>query len=224
MHSLAEIRSLSLLRRLRLFHSTHRILPPPPECLGPDSSVIVPYTGQNTSGNPPTGYHQQDANFCPCPAPILQNPGDLTIHLRNVHFIRNEVRKQNNTELQHSSTGACPFPFCAAPIRRPKDAVKHLRSAHFNGNGVQISSYNSLEYLDTGRFICEVPGCGASILIRNRSFVNHYKEHFIRYFCPENGCKYHASRRNLLVRHARLKHDGRVDVKNVLPAFVTGFH
>ena len=197
-----------------------------PDSLGLNSPFIIQYTGQNASGNLHTGYHQQDTNFCPfptCPAPILQNSGDLTIHLRNAHFGK-ELRRKIITELQQSSIGACPFPFCAATIRRPKDAVKHLRSAHFNDNGVQISSCNSLEYLDTGRFICEVPRCGASILIRDRSFVNHYKEHFIRYFCPENGCKYHTGRRNLLVRHARLKHEGRVDVKSVLPAFVTGFY
>jgi len=60
-----------------------------------------------------------------------------------------------------------------------KDAIKHLRSTHFNTDGVQISSYNSMEYPKMGRFICEVPGCGASVLIIDRSYVNHYREIFI---------------------------------------------
>ncbi|KIM44140.1 hypothetical protein M413DRAFT_443182 [Hebeloma cylindrosporum] len=192
-----------------------------------ESLPIIPYVGQTMPGDGFSRNQQLSLNFCPFPtcwASILQHPGELTTHLRNTHFIRNEGPKKQTLELQLHSIGACPFPFCGAPIERPRDAMKHLRSVHFNGNGVQISSCNSLEYSETGRFICEVPGCGASILIRDRSFVNHYKEHFIRYFCPVNGCDYHAGRRNLLARHARLRHGGMVDVRSVLSVFVTGFY
>lgn len=113
--------------------------------------------------------------------------------------------------------GFCPFPNCAEPIHNKWDIPEHLKETHIR-NGVQISSYSLRPYPKTGHFICEVPGCGSSVIMSK--CVAHYREHVERYFCPTPNCGYHSGRRDQLQRHARIEHQDNIDVSGVSAAFI----
>jgi hypothetical protein len=118
---------------------------------------------------------------------------------------------------QPHNIGFCPFPNCAEPIHNSWDIPEHLKETHIR-NGVQISSYSSRAYTKTGHFVCEVPGCGSSVIMSK--CVAHYREHVERYFCPAQNCGYHCGRRDLLQRHAKTEHQDSIDISGVSAAFI----
>jgi len=166
--------------------------------LPPDSLLFSPLT------NPPT----QDS------APTSQ-PVDSPEHSR---YKRTGPITSTITGSQPHHMGFCPFPNCSEPIHDIYEVAYHLKKTHIR-DGVQISSRKSRKpYPYTGNFICEVPGCGRSTALN--TYVEHYKQHILRYFCPVPHCGYHSGKRRQLESHAKMEHNGTVDVSGVWSTFI----
>ena len=165
--------------------------------LPPNSLLFSPLT------NPPTRHS-------PSTSQVVDNkPEPQRVLYRG--YISNTTKGS-----QPHPIGVCPFPKCAEPIRNRWDIPEHLKDTHIR-NGVQISSYNLRPYPKTGHFICEVPGCGSSVIMNK--CAAHYREHVERYFCPAPNCGYHSGRRDQLQRHAKTEHQD-IDVSGVEAAFI----